>query len=73
MESLHSKSDLPLVLELIKHAREHGITEIQFGELRVKISSRAQETGSGPVSVSNSPKPAPLTWGSTLPSLLTEE
>lgn len=68
----NSSSNLALVLELIKHAREHGITEVTYGDLKVRFSAQAQQTGTGPVGFSQGQLytqpvgPAPLTWGATL-------
>lgn len=59
-----SSSDLAMVLELIKQAKAHGITEVTYGDLKVRFSPQAAESGSGPVTQRG--MPAPLTWGTTL-------
>ena len=59
-----SSTDLALVLELIKQAKSHGITEVTYGDLKVRFSPAALESGSGPVTQRG--MPAPLTWGTSL-------
>lgn len=60
----NSSSDLALVLELIKQAKAHGISEVTYGDLKVRFSPQAAESGSGPVTQRG--MPAPLTWGTKL-------
>lgn len=47
--------EMKFVLELISQARAHGIIEVQYKELRLRLSAQAQQTGNGAVYTSNMP------------------
>ncbi len=61
-----SRTDMQLVLELLKQAKALGIAEVSYGDLKVRFSPAAQ-SGSGPVEQRG--MPAPLTWGTNIKHL----
>lgn len=44
-----SPDEVQFVLALVREAKANGITEVSYKDLKLKISAKAQETGSGPV------------------------
>lgn len=63
-------SELQLITQLIASARLEGLLEIEYKGLRMRFSPQAAQ--GGPVTIQKTtPRQAhaPLTWGSSLPSL----
>jgi hypothetical protein len=52
-----SPDEMKFVLELISQAKAHGIVEVQYKDLRLRLSLQAQQTGSGPVQATRAPAP----------------
>lgn len=63
-----SPDEVAFVLRLVADARASGITEIQYKELRLRVSLQAQQTGSGPVQIQNGARPVPAasSWNTTI-------
>lgn len=60
------------MLALVSNARAHGITEIKYKELHLKLSLRAQTEGSGPVAQAapgqmRANQPLPSLWSNSIP------
>ncbi len=40
------------VLQLLQYAKQYGITELHYRDLKIRLSHRAQQDGAGPVQIS---------------------
>lgn len=64
-----SPDEVQFVLALVREAKANGITEVSYKDLKLKISAKAQETGSGPVTFGHAPAPSasPHKWTTSIP------